>query len=150
MANGEEHTCHAYTPVKLKQGSGYIASVVTEEEGFGTNYCPWLIKVDRGQRVNLTLFDFSILSYPQDSPICQVYATIKENTQTRDVTVCGGRERQRHLMISDTNEVEIQIVNHGGQEVRPYFMLKYEGEAFMRHFDIILCLNIAQNNENLK
>ncbi len=40
--------------------SGYISSVVTTESGFGSEACPWVIRVDSGQRINITLLDFTL------------------------------------------------------------------------------------------
>lgn len=42
--------------------SGYLANVVTEEHGFGSALCPWLITAPRGQRINVTLIDFGLAS----------------------------------------------------------------------------------------
>lgn len=128
VAIGENQRCSAYKPIILKGPTGYIANVITEEKGFGTNYCPWLIRVGAGQRINITLYDFATLQYNQESAICQVYSMVKERTRTRDVTVCAGGERVKHVMISDTNELEVHIVPHGSQTLKPYFLLKYEGK----------------------
>jgi len=38
---------------------GVLASVVTLETGCGGPDCPWLVRVDDGQRVNITLIDFA-------------------------------------------------------------------------------------------
>ena len=38
---------------------GFLASVVTMETGCGGPDCPWLVKVDDGQRVNITLINFA-------------------------------------------------------------------------------------------
>ncbi len=62
----------SYKPVTLENPEGYIANVVTEDTGYGTSYCPWKIKVNKGQRINITLQDFGVLQYNKDSPICQV------------------------------------------------------------------------------
>lgn len=38
---------------------GILASVVTMETGCGGPDCPWLIRVEDGQRVNITLVNFA-------------------------------------------------------------------------------------------
>ena len=60
----------------------------------------------------------------------QVYATIKDS-ESRDVTVCAGGEREKHIMISDGSELEISIVSHThrGVSSQPQFIIKYEGKA---------------------
>jgi len=36
---------------------GYIISDVTQTTGVGSERCPWLVAVRRGQRIRVTLFD---------------------------------------------------------------------------------------------
>ena len=52
-----------YARVAPAVRSGYIASVLTAEtvslETCGSAQCPWLIAVQPGQRINLTLYDYS-------------------------------------------------------------------------------------------
>ena len=38
---------------------GFLASAVTEERGLGTFACPWLLQAGPGQRLNITLWDFT-------------------------------------------------------------------------------------------
>jgi len=40
------------------QSRGYFASVLVDTTGYGTSRCPWVVVVPRGQRVNLTLYNF--------------------------------------------------------------------------------------------
>jgi len=49
------------SPLSHVGGGGHIASVVTSDRAQcdGSKH-PWLIAADRGQRVNLTLYDFTI------------------------------------------------------------------------------------------
>jgi len=44
---------------KLYRSSDYLASLTAAETGCGTSDAPWLIQVMPGQRINVTLFDFS-------------------------------------------------------------------------------------------
>ena len=48
-------------PVVVGGQTGLLASVVTEETRTGSAQCPWLIQVESGQTIALTLiyFDFS-------------------------------------------------------------------------------------------
>jgi len=49
-------------PVVVGGQTGLLASIVTEESRTGSVQCPWLIRVESGQTVTLTLIDFG-LSY---------------------------------------------------------------------------------------
>ena len=61
--------------MELDGAEGYIANVVTEGTGYGTSFCPWKIKLAPGQRINITLYDFGVLRYNKESPLCQVKLT---------------------------------------------------------------------------
>ena len=53
------------TPVILDGFSeGLLASAVTLETGVGGPACPWIIRVEPHQRINITLLDFSLASSP--------------------------------------------------------------------------------------
>jgi len=51
--------CHANRPIVVSNTSGYLASLTAAETGCGTSDAPWLVRVMPGQRINVTLFDFS-------------------------------------------------------------------------------------------
>jgi len=45
--------------VRAPANGGVLASVVTMETGCGGPDCPWLVTVEDGQRVNITLVNFA-------------------------------------------------------------------------------------------
>ncbi len=67
--------------------SGFLASTVTADTGCGSAQTPWMITVPRGQRINVTLHDFSAVyrainfsssfSTYKHTGHCHVYAIIK-------------------------------------------------------------------------
>lgn len=68
------------SPIAVNQGtsSGYLSNTVTDSTSQGSVGCPWVIVVDGGQRINVTLFDFSVIANSNlDENRCQLYATIK-------------------------------------------------------------------------
>ena len=69
--NGSAASCAAssasssVTPVTLDGVTeGLLASAVTLETGVGGPACPWLIRVQPHQRINITLLDFSVAPSP--------------------------------------------------------------------------------------
>jgi hypothetical protein len=51
---------------------------VTETTLFGSPSCPWVIELEKGQRVNITLYDFAATEHRQaDASMCTMYASIK-------------------------------------------------------------------------
>ncbi len=69
----------------VTSGSGFLASTVTDATGCGAAETPWVVKAHPGQRLNITLHDFSAVmlainasrapSQPQQH--CHVLAIIK-------------------------------------------------------------------------
>lgn len=122
--------------VKLTAPSGYIGSLFTKETELGSARCPWKISVQPGQRVNLTLYDYSMHTRKdtslssQGEKLCFVYAIVREGRTRNDYTICGGRRREQYAYTSKSNTVEIEILPNVRMEegVFPNFMIKYEGK----------------------
>ena len=51
-------SCQGMDYARVTSSSGLLASVVTMESGCGSAETPWLLSVPKGQRINLTLYDF--------------------------------------------------------------------------------------------
>ena len=62
MIAPERHLCQTLKPVTIRNQTGYLASVTSADTGCGTADSPWHIELLPGQRINITLFDFAILS----------------------------------------------------------------------------------------
>ena len=113
--------------------------------------CVLSTQVPSGQSINISLWDFGLKAArnrtltggalngllgneanmapgSKNNKICRVYATIKEKSLGRSVTVCGGRARHKHVYTSDTNEVEIRILSgQSPPNQAVYFLLEYQG-----------------------
>ena len=59
VETGEGTSCYSSGRLDLENSDGYISSVVAEDTGRGTSRCPWVITAGSGQRINITLHDFS-------------------------------------------------------------------------------------------
>lgn len=59
VVNCERKMCETSDYLKVATTSGYLSSEVTFESGCGTASCPWVIQAQPGQRINLTLLDFT-------------------------------------------------------------------------------------------
>ncbi len=46
--------------LEISASEGYLANIVTEKKRFGSEKCPWVIQVQPGQTINLTLYDFMV------------------------------------------------------------------------------------------
>jgi len=68
ISPSERRQCHTLRPVVVTAKSGYLSSVVTADTGCGAGDSPWLITLRRGQRINITLLDFTTQPPPPPPP----------------------------------------------------------------------------------
>ena len=121
-------------PVTLStdKAEGYLSSFITQQTGCGNAENPWLLRVGHGQRINITLIDFTSANSEYQSiyhQLCNIYATIKDGNGAVTHTVCGGRGRKvTPVFISVTNNVEVKITSKSNQMKNDgHFLLKYTG-----------------------
>jgi len=63
VESGSLSDCQSKHRTDTTASSGYLASYKSSTAvGIGTAACPWYIRVGRGQKVNLTLFNFILPS----------------------------------------------------------------------------------------
>ena len=55
----KDHVCQTGNPIQVTQSRGILASLVAAETGCGTAHAPWHLRALPGQRINVTLLDFS-------------------------------------------------------------------------------------------
>ena len=61
-----------------------MSSAVTSQTGYGSATCPWIVRAEEGQRINVTLLDFK----PKGDP--QVRALYDKNPFLNWLHVGGG------------------------------------------------------------
>ena len=122
-------------PVTLStdKAEGYLSSFITQQTGCGNVENPWLLRVGHGQRINITLIDFTSANseYQSDHDhLCNVYATIKDGNGAVIHTVCGGRRKKvTPVFMSVANNVEIKITSKSTRgKNEGHFLLKYTGK----------------------
>ena len=100
MIVGDTRPCVPPTSFIVTSRHGYISSKVAETTQRGTTQCPWVIEARRGQRINVTLWDFGSGAGLERSVVqsaaelagelvqpCQAYAVIRERVPSRSFTV---------------------------------------------------------------
>ena len=139
VETGGNRRCSSSPQVNISGQMGFLASSVTAATGLGSTTCPWIITVDPGQRINVTLMDFSLIQPfgPNDvfgreeatknKAFCHKYAEIQERPKTRQTVVCGGEERYKKVYVSQTNRIEIGLLRYNTPKKSAHFLLKYEG-----------------------
>jgi len=149
--------CQSDRPLVLTNRTGYLASLTSFETGCGSSDSPWSIEAQPGQRINLTLLDFSLDSARRYDPnvgesaarVCRVYATIKEKgsgvnsaegeraastTARRSITICGGESRVKTVHVSRDSVVEIRFIHSLSPPHTASFIIKFESEYFSCSF----------------
>ena len=69
-------------PMTLTQHQGYLSGYVTSHTLCGAQHSPWVVQGQPGQKINLTLYDFSAAGKDAqnvEAVTCQKYATITGN-----------------------------------------------------------------------
>ncbi len=60
VAHQSSGPCQGSRRIDATQSSvGYISSAWTAQTGAGSDQCPWIITAEEGQRLNITLLDFT-------------------------------------------------------------------------------------------
>ena len=125
------------TPIALTNRTGFLASVTSDETGCGNADTPWAIQAHPGQRINITLIDFT----PDSSRVltssdgvrrtCRVYATVREGKGHRSSTICGGNGRVRTVLVSKNDAVEIRIISSQHPAKPINFILMFQGKRII-------------------
>lgn len=114
------------------KGTSPASGLLTPPSSIDILPCPIEFRFHLGQRLNLTLLDFALRnrsvatgSHEDDATkYCFRYAIVDEPATGNSVTVCGGgQRRERHVYLSRSNLVRVQLLP--GNLTR--FLLKFEG-----------------------
>ena len=91
--------------------------------------CPWIVEGKVGQRVNITILDYSA---PKLCTSVHEYIQITDgNSDTQMFDMCG--QEFTHTFISTTHRVEIIFSGHYNmveEQAYSVFLVKYESEFF--------------------
>jgi len=154
VASDQGQACRGGEPIRLTGPVGYIRSyTMDDKDNTQQSSCPFSIEVGLGQRINLTLLNFNMagLVIPSSgtgvhssssgitaeveeessvwrSGVCYDYATLAESLgATKQITICGGEQREKHLYESKRNTIDVMLVNKVVQQKLGAFLIKYEG-----------------------
>ena len=126
------------TEAQFISSSSSTSSDVNSVSSCGSRSHPWRLEAAAGQRINISLLDFTATSMsevadrPRDRVTCRQYGYVLEKLNKRNVTVCGGGRaelRQRHVYVSDSSNVEIvqhHVVSNTRRHGRNY-LIRIEG-----------------------
>lgn len=99
----------------------------------GTKLQPWTVEARTGQRVSISLLDFSRSDSVESSQPCYNHGTIVDKTGKRNISICSdGTQRVKDIFQSTGNSVSIFLnqpdrKDATGEDIQ--FILKIEGES---------------------
>ena len=96
----------------------------------GSKSHPWRLEAAAGQRINISLLDFTASEdTPRDQVTCtRQYGYVLEKWNKRNVSVCARRERQTHLLVSHSNNLQIvQMSSPATDDQLIHYLLRIEG-----------------------
>ena len=104
----------------------YLSSAVTEATGCGSSFSPWLLEAGEGQKINLTLYDYSYdslsnyykalqpnnsSSHRIPSMTCRILATVTENNSRNGaLRICAGQGKVHSVFNSVSNQVQVRLL----------------------------------------
>lgn len=134
-------TCPKEGRLALTRRTGYFSTAHGPHRSpIGSESCPWAITVLPGQRVHLKII---LLHNENATPVkaeeavsCSSVFVIRDNfaVGTKELGICGGKSRERHLFTSAGHEVVLFLSRGVSRDFRlieqrdyPRFIVNYEG-----------------------
>ena len=119
------------TEAQFISSSSSTSSEVNIVSSCGSKSHPWRLEAVAGQRINISLLDFTVMSMsaadrPRDRVTCRQYGYVLEKLNKRNMSVCGGggaQLRQSHVLISHSNYLHIVHTPN----IEQSFLIKVEG-----------------------
>ena len=133
--------CEFNTEVNITRQHGFISSTTMyDTPSCGGSTHPWIILAKPGQRVNLTLYDFSAdLTYgaldkegvkagggeSTEVEVCHEYGFVEDPEGGQTQPICGGTRRVSQVYISHGHLVKVWLTN--SRDLK-YFIIEYTGK----------------------
>lgn len=126
--------CHGAYHIQAGQDSvQYLASIVTQQTECGFAAKPWVISAQHGQRMKLSLLDFStnVDQNPPGNYICIILYGFMFDMHTDDVVnICGGvTAGVREVVLYETAGNVVQILLDRNAVDMYSFVIRYEGSV---------------------
>ena len=127
--------------VTMSKTPAYILSESVSHGGCGRKSQPWILEAPSGQKINISLFDFTAsnsgLNPERRKQQCRSHGLVIEKSGKRNASFCvTGERRQRLLYLSAGNIAHIVFDASTQQQmtgIDEQFMLKVEGKQLVLH-----------------
>lgn len=148
MSGLESRSCTNSDSIRITHlDEGHLSSYSSQTSMQGTQSCPWRIFVKPGQRIKLTLYDFSVAnryksetdqsqrgfsaleSRHHSNDYCHVYATISEpdNHPNKKTNICARNSREHEAYFSSTNQVVVEVSELVVVDLTISFIIRFKG-----------------------
>lgn len=129
----EERSCSVTASI---EPTHILSSAESQRRACGTASQPWTVEAPIGQKISISLRDFSALKSAQmaeqSKQSCNSYGVILDSISKRNVTVCAtGVEREKDLYTSTGNAIGLILTQENHRENSAdakQFILKLEGK----------------------
>ena len=149
MSGLESRSCTNSDSIRITQlEEGHLSSYSSQVSMQGTQSCPWKIFVKPGQRIKLTLYDFSVAnrykaendqsqrgfsaleSGHHSKDYCHVYATVNEPDlhQNKKTNVCARNSREHEAYFSSGNQVVVEVSELVVVDPTISFIIRFKGQ----------------------
>jgi|SRR6218665_2159093 len=128
--------CLSSSHVNVTHPVGYIVGQIPSRGvSCDRSVHPWIITAERGQRINVTLFDFALDSATprrgatdRDKVACRQYGWLEDSASERLVPLCGGYEaRVKDIYFSKGHSVKIWTLTDDKRDEIKRFLIRYSG-----------------------
>ena len=133
--------CRGPEDVVVESKAGYLSSLISRDTSCGHAKSPWVLTSQPGQRIELSLVDFSwenssMSADNSESQNCvQNYGYILDSESDDFVYICGGTVRKRQLYLSESHTIQVVLDPQALQKYN--FLLQYQGGYYIFYlFDI--------------
>lgn len=116
----------------------------------GTRSHPWRLEAPVGQRINISLLDFTDSSSSisnRDVTCHHQYGYIIEKSIKKNESICASvlTKPQRHVVVytSTTNYVEIVLTSSATTSESDNFLLRFNGDSSFSTFTFIKCFSMV-------
>lgn len=135
----EERSCSVIASI---DPTHIISSSESQRRSCGTKSQPWTIEAPVGQKISISLRDFSASKSDhigeQSKQSCNGYGVIMDKTSKRNVTICAnGVQREKDLYTSTGNAIELVLKQEDRKESSAdvkHFIFKLEGRKRLHSF----------------
>ena len=129
MIKPKSRICNEREKVSAQKQVSYLSSLISENTSCGLHNTPWILQAEPGQQINITLVDFSWNNNKSNTDNgyngrCN-YGYILDVESDDVISLCGGREREKHLYLSTSHTVQVVLDSLALQKYS--FLIAYKG-----------------------